>query len=216
MLKSCGENKDLEKGATLHIHLLKRGLLDNKPYLACSLVCMYTKCSMFDEALEVLEEYRIRNIYTWNALIVGYAQQGLGQEALNCFDKMQSHEGLSPDVVTFTCILKACGKVGAISKGEEIHVEIVKKRFLEKDVVLGNALVDMYAKCGILVKAKQVLEDLPIRDIVSWNALIAGYVQQGQGQEALNCLEHMQSEGLYLYIESLWYCKSYRQRQTNP
>ena len=63
LIKSCGENKDLEKGATLHIHLLKRGLLDNKPYLACSLICMYTKCSMFDEALQVLEDTGFR-LYT--------------------------------------------------------------------------------------------------------------------------------------------------------
>ena len=67
---------------------------------------------------------------------------------------------------------------------------------LKKNSVLGTALVDMYAKCGSLEKAREVLEELPFRDVVSWSALIAGYAQQGQQHEALKCLEQMQCEGL--------------------
>ena len=67
---------------------------------------------------------------------------------------------------------------------------------LEKNVILGTVLVDMYAKCGMLKKAQQVLEDLPFRNIVSWSVLIAGCVQHGQSHEALNYFERMQSEGL--------------------
>ena len=61
--------------------------------------------------------------------------------------------------------------------------------------MLGTTLVDMYAKCGALTEAQQVLKELSVRDIVSWSALIAGYAQEGQGHEALNCFEGMQSEG---------------------
>ena len=64
------------------------------------------------------------------------------------------------------------------------------------DTVVGNTLVDMYAKCGIPAKAQEVLEELPIRNIVSWNALIAGYAQEGQGYEALKCFEQLKRSGL--------------------
>ena len=72
----------------------------------------------------------------------------------------------------------------------------MSKGMLERDIVLGTALVDMYAKCGGLEKAQQVLEELPMRNVVSWTALIAGYAQQGQVQAALECLNKLQIEGL--------------------
>ena len=72
-------------------------------------------------------------------------------------------EGINPDVVTFISILKGLGSIGASEMGRQIHAEIVNRRFLEGNSVLGTALVDMYAKCGLLPRAEQVFEELPIR-----------------------------------------------------
>eukprot|EP00250_Pteridium_aquilinum_P021176 c25050_g14_i1 orf=1-204(-) len=68
-------------------------------------------------------------------MIAGYAQQGQGEQALKYFEGMQ-REGLCPDTLTFSCILKVCGSLGATEKGNKIHVEIVKKGLLGKDSVL--------------------------------------------------------------------------------
>ncbi|MCO5579650.1 hypothetical protein L7F22_033507 [Adiantum nelumboides] len=136
----------------------------------------------------------MRDAISWNALIVGYARQGQCKEALGCFNQMRS-EGLSPDEVTYACILKVCGSMQEIDLGKQIHDEIVSQGLLNKDTVLGTALVDMYAKCGVLLKAQKAFNALPVRDVVSWNALITGYAQQGQGQEAANCFQQMCSEG---------------------
>jgi pentatricopeptide repeat protein len=67
----------------------------------------------------------------------------------------------------------------------------------EEDIVLGSALVNMYAKCGLLSKAREVLEELPMRDAISWSAIISGYAEEGKTDEALNCFEQMRKEGLY-------------------
>ncbi|MCO5575222.1 hypothetical protein L7F22_029020 [Adiantum nelumboides] len=124
-----------------------------------------------------------------------YVQQNNAKKALDCYERMRN-EGLSPDAVTFSCILKACGCVGASEIGEGIHFEIDRMGMLKKDIVLNNALVDMYAKCGIFYKARQVLfKELPARDVVSWDSLLAGYAQHGHDDEALHCLEQMQHEG---------------------
>ena len=139
-----------------------------------------------------MDELLVRDVVTWNALISGYTQNKQGDLALECFDRMRN-EGLSPDLVTFTCIFNACGSTGSIDKGKSLHDEIVMiGGLLEKSVILGNALVDMYAKCCLLAKAQEVLIGLPIRDVISWNSVIVGYAQQGQGEEALNCFEEMQ------------------------
>ena len=81
--------------------------------------------------------------------------------------------------------------------GEEIHAEVKKQGLLKKKVGLGNALVDMYAKCDALVKAQKVFNELPVRDVVSWNTMITGYVQHGYNEEALNCFCQMQDEGVF-------------------
>ena len=195
LLKACAVKKDLYEGTRLHVHILKKGLLEKSVYVGTALVSMYAKCGVFGEAHKVHDELSAHNIVAWNAIIAGYTQQGQSHEAFNCLERMQN-EGFFPNAVTLTCILNVCGRTGAIEKGRQIHEKIITRGLLEKDIVLGNALIDMYAKCGVLAKAHQVLEELPLRDIVSWSALIAGYVQEGQGHEALTCFEQMQTEGL--------------------
>ena len=194
-LKACAKKKNLCEGTKLHADLLENGLLEKCPYIASALIHMYCKCGVLSEAQKVLEKLQFRDVVTWSALISGYAQHGQGHIALHCFEKMQK-EGIHPDEITFSCILKACGITGALNKGEIIHEEIARRGFLEKNIVLGNALVDMYAKCGNLEKAQKVLEDLPFRDVISWNSLISGYAQHGQGYESLYCFEKMQREGI--------------------
>ena len=73
---------------------------------------------------------------------------------------------------------------------------ILSRGFLGKDVMLCNALVDMYAKCGTIAQAQKVLEECPIRDVVTWNTLIQGYAEHGQCHKVLNCFERMQSKGM--------------------
>ena len=194
LLKACGNTGAINKGKQIHYEIVRRGLLEKDPVLGTALVDMYVKCSMLLQAQQVIEELPVRDAFSWSALIAGYAQEGQSSEALNCYERMQS-EGLAPDSITFICILKACGSAGIIDMGKRIHEEVVRWGFLENNVVLGTSLVDMYAKCGALEKAEKVLEELPIRNVVSWSAIIAGYSQQGQGQKALSCFERMQGEG---------------------
>ena len=121
-----------------------------------------------------LEVLSARDTICWNALITTYTKQGHDHEALNCFKQMEN-EGLSPNGVTYLSILKACGNLGAIEKGKQIHDQIRSRNFIEKDIVLGNALVDMYAKCGMLDKAQKALEDHSNRNVITWSAIIFGY-----------------------------------------
>ena len=109
---------------------------------------------------------------------------------------MQEDVHICPNVVTYICILKACTIVGSLQIGEYIAAEVRKRGLLHKDVVLGTALVDMYAKCGALEKAQEVFECLPMRNVVTWSALITGYTQHGLGDEALKCYMQMQDAGV--------------------
>ncbi|KAI5055238.1 hypothetical protein GOP47_0030383 [Adiantum capillus-veneris] len=196
ILKACATQKDLNKGSQLHADIIKRGLLANNILVGNSLVSMYSKCGALAKAQYVFGELFLRDVVSWSAMIAAYARRGWGEEALNCWVLMK-HEGISPAAATFVSILKACGSIGAVEKGKEIHIEVVRKKFLQNGITtVGNALVDMYAKCNDLAKAHQVFEHLSIRNIITWNALITGYCQHGFYEEALTCFEQMKCEGL--------------------
>ena len=96
-------------------------------------------------------------------------------------------EGISPTMVTYVCILKVCGFLRSMKTREGIDLKIRKRTLLQKDVMLGNTLVDMYVKCGALEKAQHVFEQLPYLTVFSGTALISGYVENGLSDEALKC-----------------------------
>eukprot|EP00250_Pteridium_aquilinum_P011576 c20164_g1_i1 orf=64-762(+) len=146
LLRTCAREKDLYKGSRVHADLLKRGLLEKSSNVVHALITMYAKCGSLTKAKKLLHGLPSWNVTSWNALIAAYAQQGQGQHALDFFERMQL-EGLSPNDETFVCILKSCGSIRAVDKGRQIHDEIAKQGLLRHNIVLGNALVDMYAKC---------------------------------------------------------------------
>jgi pentatricopeptide repeat protein len=138
-----------------------------------------------------------RDTVSWNALIAMYARGRSVEEALKSIGRMQC-EGFAPDAATFTSALIVCAGAGAIGYGQQMHKEIIIRNFLkDQNMELCNSLVGMYAKCGMLTKAKRVLlRELPARNTVSWNALLAGYARQGQARESLDCFKQMKLEGI--------------------
>eukprot|EP00250_Pteridium_aquilinum_P019720 c24549_g5_i1 orf=450-935(+) len=123
LLKACAKYKDLYKGSRVHAAILKKGLLKKNIFIGSTLIHMYAKCGAFAKARDVLDGLQIQTVVSWNALIAGHAQHRQGEEALDCFERMKN-KGLSPDAVTFVCILKACGTTGAVDKGKQIHDKI--------------------------------------------------------------------------------------------
>lgn len=195
-LKACGSIRAIGKGMEVHAEIIKKGLCDGDLVVGSSLVDMYARCGLLETAQEVFDELSDRDVVLWTALISGYAQHELGEQALNCFEQMQ-FEGFSPNAITLASSLKACGNVGAPYKGGEIHAEVARKGLLKRDLILGTALVDMYAKCGLLPKALDVFDTLSARDIVSWNALVRGYAQLGEVENVLRIFERMRDEGVH-------------------
>ncbi|KAH7284302.1 hypothetical protein KP509_34G047900 [Ceratopteris richardii] len=190
LLKACGRLGALQKGEQLHVEASRKGLLENNTVLRTALVDMYAKCGALVKCQEAFDELPSRDVVSWNALISGYVQYGFDDKVMECFQHMR-HEGLKPDVVTYICVLKACAGIKDLKVGEEIHHEVSKLGWGQRNILLGTALVDMYSECSELGKARQVFDDLPARDVPLWNALISGYVQHGFDKEALDCYGQM-------------------------
>ncbi|KAH7280311.1 hypothetical protein KP509_37G060900 [Ceratopteris richardii] len=194
ILKACSQVGAIERGKQIHDEIVEKGLLYDDIVLGTALVDMYCKCGAPRKAQKVFELLVNRDVICWNSLIGGLAQQNQGQAALRCFAAMKK-EGLLPNAVTFTCILQACGSIGCLNRGEQIHYEALKEGLVGHHMPLDTALMDMYAKCGAVVKAHRIHQQLPVHDVASWSALIQAYAQHNQGELALICFECMQHEG---------------------
>ncbi|KAJ7539126.1 hypothetical protein O6H91_11G077500 [Diphasiastrum complanatum] len=192
VLKACGRIS-LHEGRMIHRQVVNMGL-ESDMHIGSTLVDMYANFGSIHEAHKVFNEMLARDTVAWNALITGYAQQGSGLEVLQLF-KVMKDEGIDPDGVTFVSVLKACGSMGDLENGKLVHTMVLKRK-LGSDVYIGATIIDMYAKCGSLNDAKQVFDNLVERDLVAWNAMIAGYVQHGYGRQALELFKNMKEEGL--------------------
>ncbi|CAN1838872.1 Pentatricopeptide repeat-containing protein At2g20540 [Linum perenne] len=127
----------------------------------------------------------------WGAMISGYVQNGCFKECLYLFRMMQVAR-IDPDEGIFSSILAACAQLGALDTGMWIHRHLSREgaRFGTR---LGTALVDMYVKCGSLVLAKELFDEIHERDVVCWNVMISGLAMHGDAKNAVKLVSEMEA-----------------------
>lgn len=192
-LKACSSLGAVDKGKAIHAQIILEGY-EEDTFIGNTLVDFYANSGLLLEAHEVFDELSTRDVVSWTALISGYAEQGFAQESLRCLDEMFL-EGMIPNSITYFSSLKACTIMRAIGRGKILHIEITKAG-LEQDYLVSSTLVDLYSKGGLLIEAQAVFDELRVRNVVLWTALITGYAEHGLAKEALSCFSQMQSEGI--------------------
>ncbi|XP_059651514.1 pentatricopeptide repeat-containing protein At2g13600-like [Cornus florida] len=174
-LSACSGLADIKMGTQIHASISKSPyLLD--VYMGSALVDMYSKCGSVACAQEVFDGMNERNIVTWNSLITCYEQNGPADEAIKIFVRMMEC-GLEPDELTLASMVSACASLSSIKEGQQIHARIVKVEKFRDDVVICNALVDMYAKCSKINEARWVFDRMPTRNVVSETSMVSGYAK---------------------------------------
>ncbi|KAL6845027.1 hypothetical protein ACP4OV_025200 [Aristida adscensionis] len=160
--------------------------------IGSALVGMYEKCGQMAEAQRVFDGIDDKDVVAWNAMITGYAQNGMSNEAIRLFHSMRE-AGVRPDKITLVGVLSSCAAVGALELGTELD-QYASYRGLYSNVYVGTALVDMYAKCGDLDKAIHVFGKMPSKNEATWNALICGLAFNGRAHAAIQYFELMRNE----------------------
>ncbi|CAA6664579.1 unnamed protein product [Spirodela intermedia] len=196
LLQSCIDSKSIAEGRQLHE---KIGLVRNPTaFVETKLVSMYAKCGDLEEARKVFAAMHERNLFSWSALINGFAREHRWEEVLGIFFQM-IEEGVTPDAFLFPKFLQACANLGDAETGRLLHSLAVRTGLSELAVEahVSNSILAMYAKCGELGSAKRFFDKMGTRDRVSWNSLISGHCQCGELEEALRLFERMlQVEGI--------------------
>ncbi|XP_010543131.2 PREDICTED: pentatricopeptide repeat-containing protein At1g34160 [Tarenaya hassleriana] len=188
-LKACARALCSSTTVQLHAQTSRRGLIADA-LLYTTLLDAYSKNGDLSSAQKLFEEMPVRDIASWNALIAGLASGNRAYEALELYRRMES-DGINPNEVTVLGALAACSHLGDIKEGEKIH-GYVKGANLDQNVIVCNAIIDMYAKCGFIDKAFEVFDQIPAKkSVVTWNTMIMGFAIHGEAYKALEIFEQM-------------------------
>ncbi|KAK8551165.1 hypothetical protein V6N13_119652 [Hibiscus sabdariffa] len=148
------------------------------------------------EACEGLfEEIPERNVFSWNGLIGGYARNGFFLDVLDAFKRMLIDGDVLPNDATLVTVLSSCARLGALDLGKWVHIYAENNGY-KGNVYVGNALIDLYAKCGMIKNAVDVFRSMSKKDLISWNTIIGGLAMHGRGADALDLFSQMKNGGV--------------------
>ncbi|KAJ4975461.1 hypothetical protein NE237_000567 [Protea cynaroides] len=191
ILTSCSGACGLNHGRQIHSLVIKRNF-EPHIFVGSSLLDMYAKAGRIHEARGVFERLPERDVVSCTAIIAGYAQLGLDEEALELFRQLQK-EGMESNYVTYASVLTALSGLAALDHGRQVHNRVLRSE-LPSYVVLKNSLIDMYSKCGNLTYSRRVFDGMSERTVITWNAMLVGYGKHGLGREVVELFRLMRKE----------------------
>uniref|UniRef100_A0A6V7QW72 DYW domain-containing protein n=1 Tax=Ananas comosus var. bracteatus TaxID=296719 RepID=A0A6V7QW72_ANACO len=188
VLRTCNTPSTLW---SIHSCIIKYGL-DSDVFVRSSLIDIYSKLGDLEYGYRVFSEMVTHDLVVWNSIIGCFAQSGEGFKALELFAEMKK-AGFLANQGTLTSVLRACTGMVLLEMGRQVHVHVLK---YESDLILNNALLDMYCKCGSLEDARGLFDRMLERDVISWSTMISGLAQNGRSIEALKLFESMKLLGV--------------------
>ncbi|KAH7554615.1 hypothetical protein JRO89_XS12G0247400 [Xanthoceras sorbifolium] len=160
-------------------------------FLECDDYWVCEKQGEMEKARELFNEVPKRDVVTWNAMIAGYVLGGLNERALEMFEEMRS-VGERPDEGDYVEFVVCLHGFEGCRSGEKVHSAILEMSSGGMNILLGNALIDMYAKCGSIETAMGVFHGMREKDVSSWNSVIGGLAFHGHAEESIALFSEMQ------------------------
>ncbi|XP_052179492.1 pentatricopeptide repeat-containing protein At1g74600, chloroplastic [Diospyros lotus] len=188
ILSACGGLQSPLCGKLVYSVAMKNGFFSNG-YVRAGMVDLFAKCGSLDEALSVFYDVSCHNVVCWNAIISGAVKNKENWVALGLFSQM-SRAFLMPNSFTFSSILTACAALEEFQLGKGVQAWVIKCG-AEDDVFVGTAVVDFYAKSGDMDGALKEFLRMPVCNVVSWTAMISGFVRKGDSISALQFFKQM-------------------------
>lgn len=192
VLTSCASLEALEQGKQVHAYAVKENF-ESDEFVKNGLIDMYSKCNSLTDARRSFDGIANLSVIPYNAMIEGYSRQEKLNEALDLFREMRIRS-FSPSLLTFVSILGMSASLFTVELSQQTHC-IITKLGISLDVFAGSALIDVYSKCSFIKDARLVFEEMDDKDVVVWNAMLFGYAQQLENEEALKLCLKLQHSG---------------------
>ncbi|KAA0044055.1 hypothetical protein IC582_009484 [Cucumis melo] len=194
LIQHCTDHLFFRVGKQLHARLVLSSVAPDN-FLGSKLISFYSKSGSLRDAYNVFGKIPRKNIFSWNALFISYTLHNMHTDLLKLFLSLVNSNStdVKPDRFTVTCVLKALASLFSNSVlAKEVHCFILRRE-LESDIFVVNALITFYSRCDELVLARIMFDRMPERDIVSWNAMLAGYSQGGSYEKCKELFRVMSS-----------------------
>uniref|UniRef100_M4D4E3 Pentacotripeptide-repeat region of PRORP domain-containing protein n=1 Tax=Brassica campestris TaxID=3711 RepID=M4D4E3_BRACM len=177
VITTCCHENDLKIARQIHGLCLKRGYA-TLVSVGNMLMTSYWRCGVVEAERSVFYEMSERNVISWTTMISANKD-----DAVSIFHKMRL-DGVFPNEVTFIGLINAVKCNEQIKEGVKMHGICIKTGFASKPSI-GNSFITMYAKFEALEDAKKAFDEINVKEIISWNAMISGFAQNGFSLEAL-------------------------------
>lgn len=177
VFSACASTGALEQGKWVHAHMIKSGgkLI---AFVGNTLVDMYAKAGTIVDAKKIFDRLEKKDVVSWNSILTGYAQHGLGKDAVRQFEEMR-RLGYQPNEVTFLCVLTACSHNGLLAEGQH-YFKLMKKYKVEPEVEHYVTIVDLLGRAGLLSRAQHFIDEMPIEPSAAvWGALLGACRMHG-------------------------------------
>lgn len=190
-LNACAASSNLRVGRQLHGFVVQSGF-EADVSVANGLIDFYGKCHQVGCSEIVFSGILMPNSVSWCSIAASYVQNDEEEKACIVFLRARK-EGTEPTDFLVSTVLSACAGLSALEVGRSVHAVAVKA-CVEGNIFVGSALVDMYGKCGSIEDAERTFDDMPERNLITWNAMIGGYAHQGQAKMAVTLFDEMTSD----------------------
>ncbi|KAF2304505.1 hypothetical protein GH714_032824 [Hevea brasiliensis] len=188
LVSACTKLRDLEMGKKFHVYIEDNNLQIDGSLLNC-LADMYVKCGKMEEAHRLLGRCQKSevDVVMWTTLVSGYVKANKIEEARSLFDQMAER-----NLISWTIMISGYAQFGRYFESLDLFRQmraihgLIMRYGMTFDGFLGNALLDLYAKCEKLDEACIVFEQLPCRSAVSWNSMLDGFCRSGDVDKAMS------------------------------
>ena len=192
VFRACSQLGGVYEGAQLHGFVVKTGF-EQDVYVGTSLIDFYAKNGDLDEARLVFDVLAEKTAVTWTTIITGYTKSGRGEVSLQLFEQMRETD-VVPDKYVLSSVLSACSMLEFLDGGKQIHAYVLR-RGTEMDVSVSNVLIDFYAKCGLVYTARNLFDQMVVKNMIAWTTMIAGYMKNSFNLEAMKLFAEMAGLG---------------------
>ncbi|KAB1221221.1 hypothetical protein CJ030_MR2G020381 [Morella rubra] len=197
ILTVCIRILELQLGFQVHATVIKLGYVDSA-FVSNALMGLYSKCGCLDLVLKLFGEMPNRDTTSWNTVISSVVKAYMYDEAFQLFDDMRRNDRLRDDDFTLSILLTACAGSAAVTKGQEVHAHAIKVG-LEADLSVSNSLIGFYTECGSVKEVTALFEKMPVRDIITWTAMITAYMDFGLVDLAVEMFDKMPERNSFSY-----------------
>ncbi|XP_010275199.1 PREDICTED: pentatricopeptide repeat-containing protein At4g19220, mitochondrial [Nelumbo nucifera] len=190
-ISALSHMNDMKQGRVIHCLSLKAGMVADC-FLGNALVDMYAKSADLSSSECMFAEIKYRDTTSWNSVMCGCLCNGSPEKSLWYFEEI-SYSGERPDNVSFSCAISSCSRLGDLHCGLVIHGLGIKLGYGETShISVANSLISFYSRCGDIKAAETVFKGMSYRDVVSWNSLLDGLLENGKILESFDLLHEMQ------------------------